>query len=147
MRLLTHNLLACHAKGCGSSSNNFPLQLQNVQLELIEAEYNDVFLRGFLPKLAWPALFTTARQVRTLGINRQLGVETIPENPPDFLSTPPSEEFLRALHHVLLEVRCSWTHWKIHVSEGEMVCPNCSHIYPIRSGIPNMLLAEHEIPK
>lgn len=129
MRLLTHNLLACHAKGCGSSSNNFPLQLQNVQLELIEAEYNDVFLRGFLPKLAWPALFTTARQ---------LGDETIPENPPDFLSTPPSEEFLRALHHVLLE---------IHVSEGEMVCPNCAHIYPIRSGIPNMLLAEHEIPK
>lgn len=64
MRLLTHNLLACHAKGCGSSSNNFPLQLRNVQLELIEAEYNEVFLKGFLPKLAWPAFVMTARQVR-----------------------------------------------------------------------------------
>lgn len=65
MRLLTHNLLACHAKGCGSSSNNFPLKLQNVQLELIEAEYNDTFLKGFLPKLAWPAFVSTARDVRS----------------------------------------------------------------------------------
>jgi len=54
---------------------------------------------------------------------------------------------------------------QIHVEEGEMVCPNCQHVYPISSGIPNMvrdrwlvdnrvgvttdgffqLLAEHEI--
>ncbi|KOS15515.1 hypothetical protein Malapachy_2420 [Malassezia pachydermatis] len=129
MRLLTHNLLACHAKGCGSSSNNFPLQLRNVQLELIEADYNETFLKGFLPKLAWPAFVSTARQ---------LGDTSLPEDMPDFLSKEPSEEFLRTLHHVLLE---------IHVSEGEMVCPNCEHVYPIRSGIPNMLLAEHEIPK
>lgn len=129
MRLLTHNLLACHAKGCGSSSNNFPLQLRNVQLELIDAEYNPVFLKGFLPKLAWPALVATARQ---------LGDTTLPEQAPDFITSEPSEEFFQLLHHVLLEV---------HVAEGEMICPNCSHIYPIRNGIPNMLLAEHEIPK
>ncbi|WFD39515.1 uncharacterized protein MJAP1_002493 [Malassezia japonica] len=126
MRLLTHNLLACHAKGCGSSSNNFPLQLRNVQLELIEAEYNDVFLRGFLPKLDWNALVTTAQQT------------SLPEQEPDFTKEGPSDEMLQALHHILLE---------LHIAEGEMVCPKCAHVYPIRSGIPNMLLAEHEIPK
>ncbi|WFD36505.1 hypothetical protein MCUN1_003386 [Malassezia cuniculi] len=134
MRLLTHNLLACHAKNCGSSSNNFPLALRNVQLELIEAEYSPEFLQGFFPKLDWNALVTTARQ---------LGDTSLPD------TQPPVEAFgdaeLRTLHHVLLEM---------HINEGEMVCPNCSHVYPIRGGIPNMvcataneLLAEHEIPK
>lgn len=118
MRLLTHNLLACHAKGCGSSSNNFPLELRNVQLELIEAEWNEAFLRGFLPKLDWPALVHAAQQ---------LGQGGLPPNAPDLQA---SEETLRALHHILLE---------LHIAEGEMVCPNCSHVYPIRSGIPNMV--------
>jgi multifunctional methyltransferase subunit TRM112 len=62
VRLITHNLLACHAKGC--TSNNFPLELQDVQIELIEAELNPDFLRGFLPKVDWPALVGAARQVR-----------------------------------------------------------------------------------
>ncbi|WFD22195.1 hypothetical protein MEQU1_000859 [Malassezia equina] len=112
MRLLTHNLLACHAKGCGSSSNNFPLKLQNVQLELIEAEYNETFLKGFLPKLAWPAFVSTARD---------LGDTSLPLQTPNFLEQVPDEAFLQALHHVLLQKE--------------------------RCGIPNMLLAEHEIPK
>lgn len=121
MRLLTHNLLACHAKGCGASSNNFPLHLRNVQLELIDAEYNDVFLKGFLPKLHWPALVFAAQQ---------LGQTALPEQEPDFTQQEPSDELLHALHHILLE---------LHITEGEMVCPNCEHVYTIRSGIPNMV--------
>ncbi|WFD32130.1 hypothetical protein MSPP1_003174 [Malassezia sp. CBS 17886] len=136
MRLLTHNLLACHAKTCGASSNNFPLKLQNVHLDLVEADWNESFLRGFLPKLDYAALVATAHDLNDM---------SLPAQPPDV----PSEEFLRALHHTLLEV---------HVADGEMVCQNCGHVYRIRNGIPNMvrsvvappyteLLAEHEIPK
>lgn len=33
----------------------------------------------------------------------------MPEMAPDFLSADPSEEFLRALHHVLLEVRLDFS--------------------------------------
>ena len=62
VRLITHNLLACHAKGC--TSNNFPLQLKDVQVELREAEFNPDFLRGFIPRLEWGALVDAARQVR-----------------------------------------------------------------------------------
>jgi multifunctional methyltransferase subunit TRM112 len=62
VRLITHNLLACHAKNC--TSNNFPLALQDVQIELREAEFNQDFLRGFLPKIEWVALVDAARQVR-----------------------------------------------------------------------------------
>ncbi|PVF94606.1 Trm112p-domain-containing protein [Serendipita vermifera] len=117
VRLITHNLLACHVRGC--SSNNFPLIFKDVQIELREAEYNPDFLRGFMPKLEWRALVDTAKS-----LNDQSLPEVAPE-PGDI-----SEEFLKALHHVLLE---------IHVEEGGMVCPNCNHVYPISNGIPNMV--------
>ncbi|ETW76324.1 hypothetical protein HETIRDRAFT_328735 [Heterobasidion irregulare TC 32-1] len=121
VRLITHNLLACHAKGC--TANNFPLQFRDAQVALRDAEFNPDFLRGFLPKIEWPALVDAARQ---------LGDTSLPLQQPDMLD----DDFLRALHHVLLE---------LHVEEGAMVCPNCQHVYPISNGIPNMLLAEHEI--
>ncbi|KAF7981250.1 hypothetical protein HWV62_34627 [Athelia sp. TMB] len=121
VRLITHNLLACHVKGC--TSNNFPLAFKDVQIELREAELNPDFLRGFLPKIEWNAL---------VGAARELGDTSLPAEKPEMID----DEFLQKLHHVLLE---------IHVEEGTMTCPNCNHVYPISNGIPNMLLAEHEI--
>jgi multifunctional methyltransferase subunit TRM112 len=61
VRLITHNLLACHVKNC--TSNNFPLEFKNVQIELRDAEFNADFLKGFLPKIEWAALVGAARQV------------------------------------------------------------------------------------
>ncbi|EIN04510.1 Trm112p-domain-containing protein [Punctularia strigosozonata HHB-11173 SS5] len=122
VRLITHNLLACHVKGC--TTNNFPLVFQDVSDVVVrEADYNPDFLRGFLPRVEWQAL---------VGAARQLNDASLPEAPPDQLD----DDFLKKVHHVLLE---------IHVEEGAMVCPNCKHVYPISNGIPNMLLAEHEI--
>ncbi|KAF8432192.1 hypothetical protein L210DRAFT_3487084 [Boletus edulis BED1] len=63
---------------------------------------------------------------------RQVGDASLPPEQPEMTD----DEFLQKLHHVLLE---------IHVMEGAMICPNCNHSYPISNGIPNMLLAEHEI--
>ncbi|KAJ7671616.1 hypothetical protein DFH06DRAFT_1037425, partial [Mycena polygramma] len=121
VRLITHNLLACHVKGC--TSNNFPLELKDVQVVLRESEFNPDFLRGFMPKLDWPAL---------IGAGRQLGDTSLPDQPPEMLD----DDFLKSLHHVLFE---------IHVEEGLMICPNCKHNYAVSNGIANMLLAEHEI--
>ena len=61
VRLITHNLLACHAKGC--TTNNFPLKLTNVKLALREADFNPDFLRGFLPRIEWDALIQASREV------------------------------------------------------------------------------------
>ncbi|ORX81105.1 Trm112p-domain-containing protein [Basidiobolus meristosporus CBS 931.73] len=123
MRLITHNMLQCHAKGC--TNDNFPLRFEEVEMEVEEVDMNPEFLVNFLPKLDWAALIKTAVQ---LGINDL--PETLPENAAD------DEEFLQKLHTVLMETR---------VQEGRMVCNGCGHIYRIKNGIPNMLLAEHEI--
>ena len=61
VRLITHNLLACHVKGC--TTNNFPLKFTNIELALREAEFNPDFLRGFLPRIEWDALIQASREV------------------------------------------------------------------------------------
>lgn len=61
VRLITHNLLACHAKGC--TTNNFPLKLTNVKLALRDADFNPDFLRGFLPRIEWDGLVQASREV------------------------------------------------------------------------------------
>ena len=40
------------------------------------------------------------------------------------------ETFLKALHHVLLEVE---------ITEGSLVCPETARKFPIKEGIPSML--------
>ncbi|KAG2201272.1 uncharacterized protein EV154DRAFT_419338 [Mucor mucedo] len=123
MRLITHNMLQCHVKNC--NNNNFPLRFEDVQVELIEADFNPEFLSNMLNKIDWDALTSTAVQ---------LGINTLPAQMPE--DAEENEEFLKLVHNVLLET---------HVQQGQMVCPNCAHVYKIRDGIPNMLLAEHEI--
>ena len=80
VRLITHNMLACHVRtssfystACSPlvlipiigncTSNNFPLVFSDVELVVREAPENLDFLRRFLPKLDWPALVSTARSV------------------------------------------------------------------------------------
>lgn len=46
------------------------------------------------------------------------------------------EEFLRRVHHVLLDV---------HVIEGALVCPDTGRRFVIKDSVPNMLLHEDEI--
>ena len=68
VRLITHNLLACHSKSCVGSPNAFPLQFKDVQIEVLEAEYNSSFLKGFFPRIEWKALVDAATQVCLLAI-------------------------------------------------------------------------------
>ncbi|BGP56140.1 hypothetical protein JCM8202_005908 [Rhodotorula sphaerocarpa] len=130
VRLITQNLLSCPSRACAYPTN-FPLSFRNVErLEMVDAEFNEEFVRGVLSRLEWQALRKSAAE---------LGNTDLPEQAPD--ATQPetvSVELLKTLHHVLLE---------IVVSDGEMVCPQCEHVYRIKDSIPNMLLAEHEIRK
>lgn len=43
------------------------------------------------------------------------------------------------LQHGELTICDFFRHQKIHVEEGQMKCRGCGHIYPISTGIPNMV--------
>lgn len=65
MRLLTHNLLACAARTCLTTSLNFPLALKDVHLEVVQTEFNEGFLKGLIGggKIEWKGLVDTCRSV------------------------------------------------------------------------------------
>ncbi len=58
----------------------------------------------------------------------------LPDSPPDAFES--DEDFLKAAHHVLLEVE---------VVEGDLECPETGRKFPVSGGIPNMLLTEDEV--
>jgi multifunctional methyltransferase subunit TRM112 len=123
MRIITHNMLQCHKKGC--SGNNFPLLIKDAEIDQEEdsSDFSADFLIRMMDRIDWPALVSTSHA---------LGIAILPESKPD----SPDEALLKQLHHVLLESR---------VLNGKLVCPGCERVYPIIDSIPNMLLTEDEV--
>lgn len=123
MRLLTHNMLKSHVKGV---KNGYPLAIEVSNVVVNEVDFNPEFISRMIPKVEWAALLQAAEQV---GRSEGLPAEVIPDYEKD-------EEFLKKVHHVLLEVQ---------VEEGSLVCPETGRKFPIKNGIPNMLLNEDEV--
>ncbi|XP_073230960.1 uncharacterized protein [Porites lutea] len=123
MRLLTHNMLTSHVKGV---RNGYPLGIEVVNVVVNEVDFNPEFISRMIAKVEWSALLKAAEQV---GRSEGLPSEVIPDYEKD-------EEFLKKVHHVLLEVE---------VDEGSLVCPESGRKFPIKNGIPNMLLNEDEV--
>eukprot|EP00904_Undaria_pinnatifida_P007669 jgi/Undpi1/4031/HiC_scaffold_16.g07398.m1 len=122
MRLITHNMLKSNIKGV---ERGFPLGIEVVKTEEQELEFNADFIRNMLAKLDWDAL----RQAAVALDAGELPDEVTEEMKED-------EEVLRKVHHALMEV---------HLLEGELVCPETGRKFPVRQGVPNMLLHEDEI--
>jgi len=126
MKLLTHNMLTCNIKGV---KNGFPLKIEAEDIQQKEADFNPEFVSRMIPKLEWKALVEAAQSI---GHGSKLPSE-IAERQEELLQ---NEEFLRDVHHVLVE---------IEVIEGNLVCPETGRKFPISKGIPNMLLKEDEV--
>lgn len=90
MKLLTHNMLTSPGNARG-----FPLKIEGATVEEVETDFNAEFISRMVAKLEWDAL---------LGALQQLGVaHQLPSAVPDKYAE--DEAFLKALHHVLVEVR------------------------------------------
>jgi multifunctional methyltransferase subunit TRM112 len=61
MRLITHNMLQCHVKGC--TENNFPLRIVDPEVESNPVEFNEEFIARMLCKVEWDALLATSKEV------------------------------------------------------------------------------------
>ncbi|EDW70619.1 multifunctional methyltransferase subunit TRM112-like protein [Drosophila virilis] len=124
MKLSTYNFLTSMAiKGV---KVGYPLKLTINKKDVIESEFNPVFIERLLPKLDWSAVYGAA-QVAELA-------EDIPAAQPENIAE--DEQLLQRLHHLLFE---------IDVLEGQLECPETGRIFPIADGIPNMLLNEDEV--
>ena len=134
MRLFTHNMLCCNVKACVATSQrsaakpaNFPLRIEVAEggIEQRATDFVPELAARLLSKLDWDALRQTAGE---------LGIAQLPAAPPP---QPEADEgFLRSVHDLVLD---------IHIVEGALVCPNCARSYPIKKGIPNMLLRDDEL--
>ena len=78
-------------------------------------------------RLDWTALRCAARNLNVQDLETYVDVTEEMKG---------DESFLRCLHHILFE---------IHVMEGFLICPETGRKFPIRDGIPNMLLHEDEV--
>lgn len=94
----------------------------------MEAEFNVTFLTKLLPRLDWPTVCAGAEMI---GCKNELPTELTEQH-----TSGADEEFLKKLHHILLE---------IDVVEGNLECPETGRQFPINDGIPNMLLNEDEV--
>ena len=118
-------MLMCNVKGV---TQGFPLKIEVTQVKEEEAEYNEDFVKNFIPKLEWSALVEGANAMCATAA-ADLPAELTDEHKADM-------EFLKKLHHILLEV---------HLIEGNLVCPESGRKFPVKDGIPNMLLNEDEV--
>ncbi|CAH1982410.1 unnamed protein product [Acanthoscelides obtectus] len=78
-----------------------------------------------IPKIDWTVLHGAAESIGQTDLPKEV-VDNYENN----------EEFLKKVHHVLLEV---------DVIDGELICPETGRKFPINNGIPNMLLNEDEV--
>merc|ERR1711865_345814 len=114
MRLLTHNMLESPVKGIAV---RFPLTIESEEIEVTEQEFNAEFITHMFPRLEWTALVAAAT---CLKIEHGLPAAVSPE-------MLENEEFLKQIHHILLEVR---------VLEGNLVCPESGRRFPVSKGRP-----------
>uniref|UniRef100_A0A8C6CP31 Multifunctional methyltransferase subunit TRM112-like protein n=1 Tax=Moschus moschiferus TaxID=68415 RepID=A0A8C6CP31_MOSMO len=111
-----------HVRGVGP--RGFPLRLQATEVRINPVEFNPDFIVRMIPKVEWAALLEAADTLHLI---------QVPKEP--IQGYEHNEEFLRKMHHVLLEVE---------VLEGTLQCPESGRLFPISRGIPNMLLSDEE---
>ncbi len=123
MRLLTQNILRCNVNKCVNSS--IPLRVIVDKSEIIETDFQEQLVVQTLKKLDFKNLHNTAVD---------LGDASFPTELSDSLLA--DKDFLTRVHNILFQ---------FHVVEGKLLCENCKRAFPIKNGIPNLLLDETEI--
>ena len=133
MRLLTHNFLQSNVRG---TENGYPLIIEAEVVVMEESPLDTDLLLKLLPTLDYSVI---------LGAVAQLSASTtctldFPELPSTLVSDAEElrkdTQLLTNLHTVLMDV---------HLLEGNLICPDTGRKFPVKEGIPNMILHEDEV--
>ncbi|KAI0216589.1 Multifunctional methyltransferase subunit TRM112-like protein [Lamellibrachia satsuma] len=111
---------------CTSVINSSVLNVEATDIKVTEVDFNPDFIKKMIPKLEWTVICDAADSIGHLD---DLPRELVPGYESD-------EDFLKKAHHVIMEVE---------IKEGDLICPETGRKFPIKNGIPNMLLKEDEI--
>lgn len=116
MKLITQNLLMCNSHGC--AGRNRQLQIQASEVNQGTLEYNQSLTDRMIEKLDWSTFTNVAA---SLG-----------HSLPDSITTEDRQnsELLQRIFNIL---------FNIDVHSGSLTCQECSRVYPIENGIPNLL--------
>lgn len=126
MRLLTHNYLQSNVRG---TEKGYPLTIEADEVLIEESPMDEELLTKLIPKLDYAVLRAATEQLK----NKATGdIPDLPETCPD----PMTEDVLAKLHTILIDV---------HLVEGHLVCPDTGRKFPVKEGIPNMILHEDEV--
>eukprot|EP00930_Biecheleria_cincta_P071077 TRINITY_DN5862_c0_g3_i1.p1 TRINITY_DN5862_c0_g3~~TRINITY_DN5862_c0_g3_i1.p1 ORF type:complete len:145 (-),score=16.63 TRINITY_DN5862_c0_g3_i1:132-566(-) len=139
MRLSTHNLLECTTRCIARGYPGYPLKIRAASAKYEEHPCVQGFTVDMIRKIDYGALSTALVEMRQCledaGVAALMG--GIPELPPALPADhDTNDEFLRKLHVVLFE---------LHLIEGMLVCPACGAEFPVKDGIPQMLVNEVEV--
>ena len=118
------------------TENGYPLTIEVITIHCEESPVDREFLLNLLPKVNYPALRAAVNQVSSYCD------PPLPELPEylDLSDTESNQNLdsttISHLHRVLFDV---------YLVEGWLVCPDTGRKFPVKEGIPNMILHEDEI--
>lgn len=130
--------------------DGFPLKIEASSICIDPTQYEEQLVRKMLSRIDVTVLLAALHQVResyctinkecthTLPdlsmITPQSLIQSLESNPPiDGVAT---DDLLKSLHIILFD---------LHIMEGHLICPGTGRKFPIRDGIPNMILHEDEL--
>jgi multifunctional methyltransferase subunit TRM112 len=134
MRLLTHNFLKSNVK---HTENGYPLEIEAEKVVLEVSEVDKDLVLKLWPKLDYSVLRNAVQQLSTASSSSEWQFQ-LPELP-NIVSLDELEQddtLISQIHSVLMDV---------HVLEGSLVCPDTGRKFPVKEGIPNMILHEDEV--
>ena len=111
------------------TQKGYPLKIEATQIVIEESPVDRDLVVRLLPKLEYSTLLDAARQLSASCD------EPLPELPAE-LSEELDDATISALYTIMFDV---------HVMEGNLVCPDTGRKFPIKDGIPNMILHEDEL--
>jgi len=111
------------------TTKGYPLIIEAETIRVEQSTVDRDVLDRFLQKIDYPALVQACQQ---LSPHVEGGLPDLPKELPEALN----DSLAADLYHVLFD---------IHLMQGNLVCPDTGRKFPVKDGIPNMILHEDEL--
>lgn len=110
-------------------AQGYPLRIECNEKEIIPSEYSEDLVRNVIRKIDFDALKSACKDLLV-----GEAIQSLKHWNPEMIES--NSEMLKELYHILFDT---------HVQDGNLICPTTGRKFPVKDGIPNMLLHEYEV--